>query len=103
MNITVNTKQHEGQTIMDLFESYTHSFIIKIWLEEINEEAAEAKWRGHITHVPSGERRYLKDLDEIRGFIVPYLEVMGVKFGICWRVRKWLGSWKSNARDALKR
>lgn len=64
---------------MDLPESTICSFIIKIWLEETGEEANEAVWRGHITHVPSGERRYLKDLDDIRVFIVPYLEAMGVK------------------------
>jgi len=79
---------------MDLYESTTHPFIIKIWLEETAEEAGQAKWRGHITHVPSGERRYLEDLDDISAFIVPYLDGMGVKFDICWRARQWLRQWK---------
>ncbi len=57
-----------------------HSFIIKIWLEEVADEADQAVWRGHITHVPSGERRYVKTLEDIATFIVPYLEAMGVKF-----------------------
>ncbi len=66
---------------MDLPESDTHSFIIKIWLEETAEEAGWAIWRGHITHVPDGKRRYLKEIDEITAFIAPYLQEMGVKLG----------------------
>jgi hypothetical protein len=66
---------------MDFLEPYTHSFIVKVWLEETVEEAGRAKWRGHITHVPSGEKRYLEDLDEITTFITPYLEEMGVRIG----------------------
>jgi hypothetical protein len=67
---------------MDLIEFNTHSFIVKIWLEETAEEAGQARWRGHITHVPSGERRYVQDLDDIAAFIAPYLEKMGVKLGM---------------------
>ena len=74
---------------MDLYEINTHPFIVKIWLEETVEEAGRAVWRGHITHVPTGERRYLKDLDEIAVFIAPYLEGMGVDLGIRWRMRNW--------------
>ena len=66
---------------MDQFEVPTHSFIVKIWLEETAEEAGQALWRGHVTHVPSGERRYLQDLNEIVAFIVPYLEAMGALRG----------------------
>lgn len=63
---------------LNVFELNTHPFIVKVWLEETAEEAGQATWRGHITHVPSGRRRYLKDLNEIRAFIAPYLEEMGV-------------------------
>jgi len=72
----------------------TISFVIKIWLEETAEEAQGAVWRGHITHVPSGERRYLRDLDDITAFVASYLDGMGVKFGVRWRVRQWLNRWK---------
>ncbi len=68
---------------MDPPETDTHSFIVKIWLEETVQEAGKATWRGHITHVPSGERRYLRHLGDILDFIKPYLERMGVK------VRRW--------------
>jgi hypothetical protein len=69
-------------------EPYTHSFIVKIWLEETVEEAGKATWRGHITHVPSGERRYLKNLDDIADFITLYLKEMGVKPGPFWHLRQ---------------
>ncbi len=75
---------------MGLLETNTHSFIIRIWLEETDEEAGRVTWRGHITHVPSGERRYLKDLDDILAFIAPRLKEMGVKFGLCWQIKEWL-------------
>lgn len=59
---------------MDEFEPHIHSFIVKLWLEETIEETGQTLWRGHITHVPSGERRYLKDLEEIAAFIIPHLK-----------------------------
>lgn len=67
-----------------------HSFIVKVWLEESIEESGRAKWRGHITHVPSGERRYLQKLSAIGDFITPYLERIGVKFGLLSRLRSFL-------------
>jgi hypothetical protein len=71
------------------FESTTHSFIIRIWLEEPG-EAGGAKWRGHITHVPSGERRYLKNVDDAVDFILPYLAKMGVRLDLQVRLKQWL-------------
>ena len=75
---------------MDETESEAQSFIVRVWVEERAEEAGRGVWRGHITHVPGGERRYLKNLDEIGDFIAPYLEAMGVKLGTSWRIRHWL-------------
>ena len=76
---------------MELGDSNSHSFIVKVWLEETAEEAGRAIWRGHITHVSREEnRRYVKDLDELAAFIVHYLEGMGVKFGMRWRLRRCL-------------
>jgi hypothetical protein len=75
---------------MDLFEAHTHPFVVKIWLEETAEEAGRVVWRGHITHVPNGTRRYVQDLDSIVLFIVPYLEGMGVKLSSLWRLKQWL-------------
>jgi hypothetical protein len=78
---------------MDLPEVHTHLFVVKTWLEETAEEAGQATWRGHITHVPSGERRYLKELDDVTDFIASYLEGTGVKLGLLWRARRWLKRW----------
>lgn len=52
------------------------SFIIRFWIDE--SPVAPAPWRGQITHVPSGARQYLQQLDDIRSFIVPYLTALGV-------------------------
>ena len=69
---------------MDLFESSSHSFIVKIWLEEASDEYGPARWRGHITHVPSRQRRYVEDLNSISSFVAPYLEGMGVSVEDVW-------------------
>ncbi len=60
-------------------EGSSHSFVIRIWLEETAEEAGQSLWRGHITHVTSEKRAYLKELDDIRAFVVPYLREMRVE------------------------
>lgn len=64
--------------MMESYEPDTHSFVVKTWLEETREEGGRARWRGHITHVVSGERRYLQSLAEITSFIENYLVSMGV-------------------------
>src|SRR5947207_65926 len=74
---------------MDELEPISQSFIIKVWVEEHSNAGSPGRWRGHITDVSSGERRYLKDLDEILDFIAPRLEDIGVKLGIGWRVKHW--------------
>ncbi len=75
---------------MDETESEAQSFIVRIWVEERAGEAGRGVWRGYITHVPNGRRRYLKNLGEIGDFIASYLETMGVKPGMRWRMRRWL-------------
>ncbi len=55
-------------------EPKTHSFIIKIWREEIADESGSPVWRGHITHVPSGQRRYVQDLAGIELFIESFVD-----------------------------
>jgi hypothetical protein len=66
------------------------SFIIRIWIEETVQEAGIATWRGQITHVPSGSRRYVEDLAEIGAFIAPYLGRLGVQPQRASRVQRWL-------------
>lgn len=71
-------------------EPNAQSFIVKVWVEEKAEEAGRGLWRGHITHVQSHQRRYLKSLGEIEDFIAPHLQEMGVNLGMRWRVRRWV-------------
>jgi len=54
-------------------EAKLHSFIVKLWLEDAGDETNQMGWHGYITHVPSGERRYLRELADILKFIKPYL------------------------------
>jgi hypothetical protein len=75
-------------------QSSAHSFIIKLWIEESVCEERVTTWRGHITHVPGGERRYLRSLDDIQTFITSFLAAAGavpVKTG---SVRQWLRRFK---------
>jgi hypothetical protein len=72
-----------------MLEQETESFIVKVWVEEKAQETGHASWRGHVTHVPSGERRYVDRLGQIPAIIAPYLERLGVRFSRleCWRLR----------------
>ena len=63
---------------MEWITSESHTFVIRLWLEESSWESNSPSWRGHITHYPSGNRRYVSDLDEIAAFILLFLEEMGV-------------------------
>lgn len=73
---------------MHIYETTTDSFIVKIWLEDDSSRFNQVVWRGHITHVASGERRYVKDLDDILVFIGSYLERLGGNPGFSWRMRR---------------
>jgi hypothetical protein len=84
-------------------ESNTHSFIVKIWLEETAVEDGQVTWRGHITHVPSREQRYLQDLDDIPLFVIPYLEKLGVGFGLRWQVVRYLNHLKLKCKQRSSR
>lgn len=64
---------------MDQPEPQSQSFIVKVWIEKTGARMRHATWRGHITDVFSGKRRYLKELNGITSFIEPYLRAMGVK------------------------
>lgn len=79
-----------GRVLMtDLYEINTHPFIVKVWLEETVEETGWATWRGYITHVPTGQRRYFEDLEDIPAFIAPYLVNLGVDFGLRSHIKRW--------------
>jgi hypothetical protein len=83
----------------DLVEFNTHSFVIKVWLEATPMETRRSSWRGYITHIPSGERRYVVNPFCILTFIMRYLKSMGIKFGRFWWIRDWLASRKFTMSD----
>lgn len=64
-----------------LLEDNASAFIVRIWLEHREVEAAPVEWRGSIEHVASGRTKYLTDLNEIARFIGPFLMAMGVRAG----------------------
>ncbi|MEZ4861760.1 MAG: hypothetical protein R3C14_10645 [Caldilineaceae bacterium] len=87
----------QGTTAPELFETNTHSFVLRIWREELREANGASVWRGHITHVQSGERRYFQRLREIVTFIASYLlpadHTMARPLSRMARVQRWLCRW----------
>jgi len=79
-------------TRSDLVEFSTHSFVIKIWLEVTPNETKKKSWRGHITHIPSGERRYVTSLFGILTFMIRYLKTMGIRFNRLWWIKDGMAS-----------
>jgi len=75
------------ETSEDLYENNTHPFVVKVWIEEPSTKTCRSTWRGHITHVPSGERRYMKKIGDASSFILPYLINMGVEIGLWERIK----------------
>lgn len=63
----------------DQRESERMSFVIKIWLEGVSVGSTRAKWRGHITHVGTGERRYVERLQDIASFLEGHLIAIGAE------------------------
>jgi hypothetical protein len=57
-------------------EQKVQSYIVKIWIEETICERGKGAWRGYITHVSSGERHYVKSIDEITNFFQQHLALM---------------------------
>lgn len=59
-----------------LLEQHTHSFVLRIWREEALVTNGEGVWRGHITHVMSGQHRYFQQISDVISFITPYLATL---------------------------
>lgn len=58
---------------MDAYEPNAHSFIVKLWIEEIQAESGQIHWRGRVTHVPDGEQRYFEHWESLTAFMLHYL------------------------------
>ena len=49
------------------------SFVVHLWQEEAASEEHQATWRGSITPVPDGKRRYFTNVNEIPDLIAAHL------------------------------
>jgi len=79
----------------------THSFVVRVWPKRVENAEGDAPWRGSITHVETGERRYLEGLIEVPAFIAPYiLEAGGT---LDWRSRVLLWVATKAAHDSASR
>jgi hypothetical protein len=83
---------------METDEPRSHSFIVKVWIEEATAKHA-VRWRGYITHVPDNRRRYVDRVEPLVEFIGGYLEAMGVRFSWWSRLRHWARFKRSADQD----
>jgi len=74
---------------MNLFETSTESFIVKIWTSEEESGVDGVNWCGQVTHVLSGEQRFFRNLAEIEQFMLPYLRELGMVVDSEWLRRRW--------------
>lgn len=49
-----------------------HTFIVRVWRENRDEQSNQIAWRGQISHVGTGRQRYFLDLKEIVRFVQEY-------------------------------
>ncbi len=54
-------------------QASSHSFVVKFWIEEHDPTTHRLFWRGHVTHVLSGERRHFQSIEKMNHIILPYL------------------------------
>ena len=65
---------------MKSFDSGTHSFVFRFWPEPWDEQEPQLLWRGHVTHVPGGERLFVQNLGDALNFMAQFLQGTGVDF-----------------------
>jgi len=78
-----------------MFDS-AQSFVIKVWLEggpPRPPRGGRVPWQGQMTHLPGGERRAVRRLDDLVEVIASVLERSGADLGWRWhwrlRWRRW--------------
>ena len=72
--ILTNPKSH-----VDKKQTLSHSFILKIWIVKAPEQDTTCNWRGRIIHVMEGRYKYVKTIDEMIHFLIPYFASMGIQ------------------------
>jgi hypothetical protein len=71
------SRQTKEPEHLDSAQTDVRSFIVKVWLSH----DGRTRWHGLVTHVPSGERRTVRNLSELCLSAMCYLEGLGVRFG----------------------
>jgi hypothetical protein len=79
-------------------EPGTHAFVVKVWREEGAQSSRGTAWRGHITHVASGRRRYVTSLGELDLFIAQYLVALEIRLPLFWRICQWVAHKRHRSR-----
>lgn len=88
---TAKYKQEYKQFI----ELGTHSFIVKVWLDEPKEHETRADWHGQVTHVATGERCHFQRVSEMLVFLQLYLNELHIQLPFYWRIYLWIrGHWR---------
>jgi hypothetical protein len=59
---------------LDPAQPDTHSFVLRVWVEDRRDKSGVVRWRGSITHVPSGRTRYFEDLNDMCAFVASYMK-----------------------------
>ncbi|MCB8942772.1 MAG: hypothetical protein H6658_03235 [Ardenticatenaceae bacterium] len=59
---------------MDLFEDSTHSFVVKISIEETPAKDGKQSWQGEITHVSTGTHYLFTQWEKMEGFLKSHLK-----------------------------
>jgi hypothetical protein len=72
---------------MDLLEDHTRSFIVRCRAAGSSPEGEREGWLCQVIEVPDGEKRYLRNLDDLVDFLAPYLRDAGVRLTLYWRLR----------------
>lgn len=80
----------EAEESVEEPEVQFQTFVLKLWVEEVDEETGQVTWRGHITHVASGERRYINEIRNIVEFTALYLERARAEPRMDGRMSQWL-------------
>lgn len=86
---------------MERFETQSHSFVIRLWLEETIEADGQATLRGHVSNVSNGRQGYVQSVEDIVLFMAPYLESMGIQLSWSLRIKRWLRKQKRRLIDLV--
>jgi hypothetical protein len=67
-----------------------HSFIVKIWVEPESRHCGGFRWHGHITHVSTNEKKYLKGWNDVGRFVRLRIAHEMPSTGVVRRIKQWL-------------